>query len=63
MKMGPYTVSRCQCGHRACRDWHVSPVAATQGVKFTEVQARVVACVLNAMEDPPTFVPRLSDEA
>lgn len=65
MKMGPYVVSRCPCGQRGCSDWHVSPVAAVQCVKFTEKQARVVAAVLNAMEqdDEPVFKPRLSDEA
>lgn len=45
-----YQATRCPCGHRACKDWHVEPVAAFQGVKFTEAQARVVADLLNAME-------------
>lgn len=54
MKMGPYVVSRCSCGQRGCSDWHVSPVAAVQCVKFTEKQARAVAAVLTAMdEDDP----------
>lgn len=44
---GPYRASRCPCGHRGCRDWHVSPVAAVQGVGFTEVQARAIADLLN----------------
>lgn len=53
-KMGPYVVSRCPCGQRGCEDWHVSPVAAVQCVKFTERQARAAAAVLTAMdeEDP-----------
>lgn len=48
-----YTVSPCPCGHPACKDWHVSPVAALQGVKFTERQARAVAGLLNQMGEEP----------
>lgn len=47
-----YIASRCPCGHRACADWHVDGIAAVQGVHFTEVQARAVAALLNAAEDP-----------
>lgn len=46
-----YRASRCPCGHRVCKDWHVEPVAALQGVKFTEKQAKAVASLLNEMED------------
>jgi hypothetical protein len=47
------TPVRCACGHRACRDWHVSPVADVQGVNFTERQARAVAHLLARMEAAP----------
>jgi hypothetical protein len=52
-----YTVSPCPCGHRACRNWHVSWVASVQGVRFTEAQARAVAALLNKMEkeEPSAF--------
>lgn len=43
-------VERCRCGHRVCNDWHVSPEAALQGVKFTEKQARAVAKLLDEMD-------------
>lgn len=46
-----YTASPCPCGHRLCGNWHVSPVAAVQGVGFTEKQARIVASVLIAVEN------------
>ncbi len=45
-----YTISKCPCGNRVCKNWHVDPVAAIQGVKFTEEQARAVADLLNKME-------------
>lgn len=45
-----YTVTKCRCGHPVCKDYHVWPVAALQGVKFTEDQANAVAKLLNAME-------------
>lgn len=45
-----YTVSRCPCGHKICNDYHVWPVAALQGVKFTKKQAEAVAKLLNEME-------------
>lgn len=41
-------VSRCPCGHSACKDWHVAWEARVQGVHFTEQQARAVAAVLDA---------------
>lgn len=47
---GRYHASRCPCGHMACNDWHVDPVAALQGVHFTERQARAVAALLNGMD-------------
>jgi hypothetical protein len=45
-----YSISRCPCGDKTCEDWHVDPVAAVQGVKFTEQQAQYVAASLNALE-------------
>lgn len=45
-----YTVSPCPCGHRACKDWHVCPVADVQGVHFTRQQAEAVAKLLNEMD-------------
>jgi hypothetical protein len=50
-----YKAERCGCGHRTCVDWHVAPIAAVQGVKFTEKQARAVADWLNTIEDPALF--------
>ena len=46
-----YYAVRCPCGFTDCNDWHVSGVARTQGVSFTEQQARSVAYLLNQMED------------
>lgn len=48
--MPKFTVSRCPCGHPACNDFHINPVAAVQGVKFTSLQAEIVAAVLNATD-------------
>ena len=45
--MTTYTARPCGCGHRACKSWHVWPVAAVWGVSFTEEQAELVAQVLN----------------
>jgi hypothetical protein len=46
-----YQAIRCNCGHRACQDWHVGPfVADVQGVKFTKEQAEAVAALLNRMQ-------------
>lgn len=45
-----YHAIQCRCGHRACKDWHVGPIADMQGVKFTEVQAHAVAALLNRIE-------------
>lgn len=45
--MTRYSASPCPCGHKACHSWVVEPAAATQGVSFTEVQARCVAELLN----------------
>lgn len=42
-----YTASPCPCGHTACKAWHVSPVAAIQGVQFDEAEARDTAAFLN----------------
>ena len=49
--MTKYTIDRCRCPNKNCRDWHVLPVAAVQGVHFTRRQATVVAAVLSAMEE------------
>lgn len=52
MAIGKYHAVKCRCGHRACRDWHVGPMLAdVQGVHFTEEQARLVAALLNRLED------------
>jgi hypothetical protein len=32
----------CPCGHSACRDWMIRPVAAVQGVSFTKEEAIAV---------------------
>lgn len=48
--MAKYRAVRCLCGHRACKDWHVAPVAAVQGVGFTQRQAEMVANLLNMDE-------------
>jgi len=42
-----YVISQCPCGSPFCTDWHVDPVAAVQGVKFTKAQAKAVANLLN----------------
>ncbi len=42
-----YRAVRCPCGDPVCKDWHVSPVAQVQGVKFTEEQARSVVKLLS----------------
>ena len=42
-----FEARKCPCKHVACEDWHVYPVAAVQGVKFTEEQAKLVAETLN----------------
>ena len=42
-----YTATKCPCGHPACKHWHVDPIAAVQGVAFTEAQANFIADVLN----------------
>lgn len=46
---GPYRAERCPCGHSSCKNWLVWPVAALQGVSFTERQARAVADLLSKM--------------
>jgi len=38
-----WRATHCPCGHDGCRSWHVSPVAAIQGVSFTEAEARLAA--------------------
>lgn len=45
--MTHYIAKPCPCGDLICKDWHVEPVAAMQGVKFTEAQAQKVAILLN----------------
>jgi len=49
MNTTTYTISKCPCGDPICKDWHVNPVAALQGVHFTEEQAMMVAKLLNEM--------------
>jgi len=46
-----YRADRCPCGQRGCSSWHVWPVAAVQGVRFTEKQAKAVAALLNGLEE------------
>lgn len=48
---GPFSATRCKCGHPSCANWHVSPAADIQGVGFTEDQAKAVADFLNARGD------------
>lgn len=48
-----YFAKPCPCGHPVCKNWFVEPVAAYQGVSFTEEQARAVAALLNVMEEKP----------
>lgn len=53
-----FIASRCRCRSANCKDWHIWPAAAVQGVHFTEQQARAVATLLNMMEYgefPPGF--------
>lgn len=50
IQIGSYQVERCRCGHRACKDWHVAPVAAMQGVRFTKAQAVAVATLLDNID-------------
>ena len=45
--MTHYRAGPCPCEDDFCKDWHVEPVAAMQGVKFTEAQAKKVAILLN----------------
>lgn len=42
--------SKCPCGDKGCVSWHVEPMAAIQGVSFTEEQAHAVAWLLNKMD-------------
>jgi hypothetical protein len=32
----------CNCGHRACTDWHIYPVAFIHGVGFTKKEAEAI---------------------
>ena len=45
-----YRAIPCPCGHPACKNWFVDPVAAVQGVGFSEKQALAVADFLNRLE-------------
>jgi len=45
-----YSAVKCPCGHPVCKSWLVDPVAAVQGVHFTEAQAKFVAAVMNLAE-------------
>ena len=42
---------KCPCGSKSCTDWHVQPMAAMQGVHFTQHQAEAVAELLNELAD------------
>lgn len=42
---------KCTCGHRACKNWFVEPVAAVHGVRFTEKEAKAVAEFLNSFDE------------
>lgn len=55
----PRKIEKCPCGHAACKDWHVSPEAAIQGVKFTEEQATQVGILLD-MRDRESSKPTVS---
>lgn len=46
-----YTIAKCPCGDAVCTNWYVYPIAAIQGVKFTQEQAQACADLLNKMED------------
>ena len=46
---GSYRAVPCACGSSACQHWHVTNVAAVQGVRFTREQAEAVAGLLTAM--------------
>lgn len=48
-----YKAIPCSCGHPVCKNWLVDPVAAFQGVSFTQEQAEAVAVLLNAMATLP----------
>ena|SRR5215472_5463641 len=37
----------CPCGHPACKSWMVDPVAAIQGVSFTQEEAEAIAEFMN----------------
>ena len=41
--------AKCPCGDEACKDWHVHPQAAIQGVNFTKKQAVAVANLLTTL--------------
>lgn len=45
-----FTAMKCPCGHKSCKNWFVSPVAAVQSVSFTEEQAKAVAEFMNSRE-------------
>lgn len=55
-------VEKCPCRHPACKDWHVSPEAALQGVKFTKDEATQVAILLD-MIDRESGKPTAADTA
>lgn len=47
---GPgWTAEPCPCGHRACKSWFVHPVAAVQGVSFTEAEAHAASAALEML--------------
>lgn len=42
-----FRAEKCGCKNKTCQDWHVAPVAAVQGVGFSQKQAEAVAKLLN----------------
>ncbi len=40
----------CPCGDSICKNWHVSPEANVQGVRFTQSEAELVAEVMNFID-------------
>jgi hypothetical protein len=38
---------KCPCG---CQSWLVSPEADVQGVEFTEIQAKAIVALLDALD-------------
>ncbi len=45
-----FRATPCPCGNSSCKNWFVDPVAAFQGVSFTEIQAKAVADFMNRVD-------------